>query len=52
MKIGSTTQTDDTKEIPANVLKQQSFEDEDANALLIHEQVMEQYAETFEKLAQ
>lgn len=52
MKIGNTTQTDDAKEIPANFVKQQSFQDEDADALLIHEQLMEQYAETFEKLAQ
>ena len=32
-------------------LEQQSIQD-DTDALLIHEQLMEQYAETFEKLAQ
>jgi hypothetical protein len=32
-------------------LEQQAAQDE-AEALLIHEQLMEQYAETFEKLAQ
>jgi len=32
-------------------LEQQAVQD-DADALLIHEQLMEQYAETFEKLAQ
>lgn len=39
-------------QIPANFVKQQSLQDEDADALLIHEQLIEQYAETFEKLAQ
>ena len=32
-------------------LEQQAIQDDD-EALLIHEQLMEQYAETFEKLAQ
>ncbi len=32
-------------------LEQQAVQDDD-DALLIHEQLMEQYAETFEKLAQ
>jgi vacuolar-type H+-ATPase subunit F/Vma7 len=52
MKIGnSTTQTHDNEQTPADCV-QQAIQDDDTDALLIHEYLMEQYAETFEKLAQ
>ena len=35
-----------------NAINQQNLENEEADALLIHEQLMEQYADTFQKLAQ
>jgi vacuolar-type H+-ATPase subunit F/Vma7 len=53
MKIGnSTTQTHDNEQTPADCVQQAIQDDDDTDALLIHEYLMEQYAETFEKLAQ
>lgn len=49
--VNSITQTHDNEQTSTDGV-QQAIQDDDTDALLIHEYLMEQYAETFEKLAQ
>lgn len=49
LSIPENPETSTIKTYPAEQL---AVQDDDTDALLIHEQLMEQYAETFEKLAQ
>jgi hypothetical protein len=52
LSIPEKPETSTIKTYPAKHLEQLVVQDDDTDALLIHEQLMEQYAETFEKLAQ